>query len=305
MLGHWGHRNIRHPPCPEGNLCRVKSSTSLQPWRHRWGKKVATGYVWGTPDGPTPLGFQVRILPGFPNSGPAPSKPFSQLLPKGSFKNTDLWTLLGLWHINSSQWFSGQGSTPLLKPPVSSWQPLPSSPAPCSQCCHFTSAELLLVLESDWVCPFPTPNTPTPQPHVPDTQPWYCSSSLRPRWHGTLPSPPRAPRRMWAHPATPRPTAPPIHSRLLLWATSLWSEWMLREAYWVLDMEVTRERSVSNGDLPFLAIGGFHRWCRWNYPGRMGPEEIQGNNGIKKLRRNSQSHRWKVKERRLSTRNNK
>lgn len=260
------------------------------------------GYAWGSPDGPLPWVSKQEFYLDSPAQ--------VQLLPihspnccqRGVLK-TPIFSHFLAYNISTTpSGFQAIVPGPQPKPPVSSRRPSPSSPAPCSQRCHFTSAKLPVVLGSDWVCLFPTLNTPTPQPHNPETQLWYCPSSLRLRGHRTLPSPPRAPWSMGAQPTTQHRTAPPIHSRLLLWATKS-AEWADVKGS-LLAMEITGDRSARDGDLPIPAIDGIRRWCGWDCPGRKGPEEIQGSNGIEELRTNSQSHGWKVEEKRLSKRRN-
>lgn len=55
-------------------------------------------------------------------------------------------------------------------------------------------------------------------------------------------------------------------------------------------MEITGERSARDGDLPFPATGGIHRWHGRDCPGRKDPEKIQGSSGTEELRKHSQSH---------------
>lgn len=222
---------------------------SLQLWRHRWGKKVAMGYAWGSPDGPLPWVSKQE----FYLDSPAQVQLFPIHSPncfqRGVLK-TPIFSHFLAYNISTTpSGFQAIVPSPQPKPPVSSRRPSPSSPAPRSQHCHFTSAKLPVVLGSDWVCLFPTLNTPTPQPHNPKTQLWYCPSSLRLRGHRTLPSPPRALWSMGAQPTTQHQTAPPVHSRLLLWATKS-AEWAdVRGS--LLAMEITGDSLLEMEIYPF------------------------------------------------------
>lgn len=123
----------------------------------------------------------------------------------------------------------------------------PSLQAPCLQTCHFGSAQVLVVLESDWTYPSPTLNTEL----------MFLRTSCRLGHHRAFPSSPRVSSSMGAHPASQH------LARLLLsihgclsGSEGELSEWMLKAVQWVLAMEITKERSARKRSTHLS-----HRWC--------------------------------------------